>query len=73
MKAIVLSHEAGGSYLLDNTGSYHFAKAFTHMPIGSEVDLEADKRERRVAKCVGLAACTAFVALAVCFIVKRRL
>ena len=72
MRAIVLSHDAGGTYLLDNSGSYHFAKSFTHMPIGSEIELKADNCERRLAKYVGLAACTTLVVIATCFIAQRR-
>ena len=72
MKAIVLSHAAGGSYLLDKSGSFQFAKSFTHLPIGTEVELKAKPCEGRLAKYVGIAACAALAVLAACVIAKRK-
>ncbi|MCL2498414.1 MAG: hypothetical protein FWF06_07365, partial [Symbiobacteriaceae bacterium] len=37
MKAIIMSHENSGSYLLDRDGCVWFAKGYTHLAIGEEV------------------------------------
>ena len=41
MKAIVISHENGGSYVMDQKGCFRFVKRHVIMPVGTEIDLGA--------------------------------
>jgi len=41
--AIILSHEDGGTYVLDRDGSYRFIKGYTERPVGSEITLPRQK------------------------------
>ena len=43
MKAIIMSHENGGSYCIDNTGSFHFVKGFQDKAIGTEITIQVKK------------------------------
>ena len=43
MKAIILSHENGGSYCIDSTGSFHFVKGYENMEIGTEICIKVKK------------------------------
>lgn len=40
MKAVILSHENGGSYVVDKTGSFKFVKGYESRPIGTEINLK---------------------------------
>ena len=46
MKAIVLSHENGGSYCIDSTGSFHFVKGYENVDIGTEIIVHVKKPMR---------------------------
>ena len=72
MKALVLSHENGGSYLLESTGSYLFSKSFTHMPIGSEVEIKSNYGKERLTRLIVPVACVALVAVVISIIKKHR-
>ena len=65
MKAIILSHENGGTYCIDSTGSFHFVKGYESMDIGTEITIRKRKPDyvrRFVFLAVGLAAfCAIFV------------
>ena len=37
MKAIIMSHEKGGSYCIDSNGSFHFVKGYTNVAVGTEI------------------------------------
>ena len=71
MKAIVLSHTSGGSYLLDNTGSYHFSKSYAQVPIGTEVELKANHDRGKLVKCFWVAAIITATALTISHIAKK--
>jgi len=62
MKAIILSHERGGSYVLDSEGDYHFVKKHTSHPIGSEIEFYHQSRRRRFA-AVAVVSCFALAVL----------
>jgi len=40
MKAIIISHEDGGSYVMDKAGSFRFVRGYDELPIGAEIELE---------------------------------
>lgn len=46
MKAIILSHENGGSYCIDSNGSFHFVKGHEDKGIGAEIFIETKKPAR---------------------------
>ena len=63
MKAIIMSHEDGGTYVMDREGSFRFVKGYSSQPIGKEIEVREwiTARQMRVAV---LAAClTLFLAL----------
>jgi len=39
MKAIIISHENGGSYVMEKSGSFRFVKGYDSRPIGTEIEL----------------------------------
>ena len=39
MKAIIFSHEKGGSYVMDSEGFFDFVKGYTKQPIGTEIEI----------------------------------
>ena len=41
MKAIIMSHEHGGSYVMDREGSFRFVKGYTSQLIGTEIELKS--------------------------------
>jgi len=41
MKAIIMSHEKGGSYVMDKEGAFRHVLGHTHKPIGAEIELKA--------------------------------
>ena len=43
LKAIIMSHENGGSYCIDSTGSFHFVKGFQNVAIGTEITIKKKK------------------------------
>jgi len=55
MKAIILSHERGGSYALDRNGCYQFVKGHTARPVGEEIEL-ALRPQIQYAKIASIAA-----------------
>ncbi|MCL2546704.1 MAG: hypothetical protein FWE06_05855 [Oscillospiraceae bacterium] len=71
MKAIVMSHEDGGTYVLDKAGAFKFVKGYESQPIGQEIELEPVLRKKNEAsrersffhtfKPVLLAACLTFI------------
>ena len=40
MKAIIMSHERGGSYVLERSGSFRFVNGYTSRLIGTEIELK---------------------------------
>ena len=40
MKAIIFSHEDGGTYVMDSDGSFRFVKGYTTQPIGAEIEIK---------------------------------
>ena len=46
LKAIIMSHENGGSYCIDSTGSFHFVKGYEDVDIGTEIVIETKKPAR---------------------------
>ena len=62
MKAIIMSHENGGSYCIDSTGSFHFVKGYENEEIGTEITIQTKKpvRVRRL-----LAICVAAIVVVV--------
>lgn len=67
MKAIIMSHENGGSYVLDDTGSFQFVKGYTSKPIGYEIDLTKQAGIRSNVNFTRLTALAAGIALIVVF------
>jgi len=39
MKAIIMSHERGGSYVMDKEGFFEFVKGYAAQPIGTEIEI----------------------------------
>jgi len=39
LKAIIFSHEKGGSYVMDSEGFFDFVKGYTKQPIGTEIEI----------------------------------
>ena len=48
MKAIIMSHENGGSYCIDSTGSFHFVKGYENEEIGTEITIQAKKPSQKL-------------------------
>ena len=46
MKAVIMSHEDGGSYCIDSTGSFHFVKGYEDVDIGTEIIIQTKKPSR---------------------------
>lgn len=40
MKAVIISHQDGGSYVLEKTGAFRFVRGQDAQPVGAEVELE---------------------------------
>ena len=38
-----MSHEDGGSYCIDSTGSFHFVKGYENVDIGTEITIQTKK------------------------------
>ena len=55
MKAIILSHEKGGSYVLDRDGSFRFLKGYASYAVGSEIEFKLQPAIDY--KVIALAAC----------------
>ena len=56
MKAVVMSHEHGGSYVLCSNGDFRFAKGYTSRSVGAEVEIESQPLGGHF-KIVAMAAC----------------
>ena len=56
MKAIIMSHEDGGSYCIDSTGSFHFVKGYENVDIGTEITIKVKKPTRIIRLWVACAA-----------------
>ena len=41
-----MSHENGGSYCIDSTGSFHFVKGYENEDIGTEITIQTKKPTR---------------------------
>ncbi|MCL2150918.1 MAG: hypothetical protein FWH50_01675, partial [Coriobacteriia bacterium] len=41
MKAIIISHEDDGSYVMDREGSFRFVKGYSSRPVGMEIEIAA--------------------------------
>ena len=39
MKAIIVNHERGGSYVMDHAGCFRFVKGYASQPVGAEIEL----------------------------------
>ena len=71
MKAIVMSHENGGSYCIDSTGSFHFVKGYEDVDIGTEITIQT-KKPTSVSRL--LVACVAvLIAVAIASVTCARL
>ena len=46
LKAIIMSHENGGSYCIDSSGSFHFVKGYENVDIGTEITIQTKKSSR---------------------------
>jgi len=44
MKAIIMSHEKGGSYVMDREGDFRFVKGYSTLPIGTEIVIQSRPR-----------------------------
>ena len=60
MKAIILSHERGGSYAMDREGGFRFVKGYASQPIGTEIELQT-QYYRNYRRLAAIAACFALV------------
>ena len=56
LKAVIMSHEDGGSYCIDSTGSFHFVKGYENVDIGTEITIQPKKPKRLRRLCVACAA-----------------
>jgi len=56
MKAVILSHEDGGTYLLDRNGDFRFVRGSLALPVGAEVDIWSSAVTRFIRTAI-LAAC----------------
>jgi hypothetical protein len=63
MKAIIISHENGGTYVMDKDGSFKFVKGHTDKPVGTEIVI-IEKKPINYLRVTALAACFALVILA---------
>ena len=52
MKAIIMSHENGGSYCIDSTGSFHFVKGYENVDIGTEITISIKKPSHVRKMCI---------------------
>jgi len=52
MKAVIVSHKRGGSYVLDHQGSFRFVRGHTSQPVGSEISVPAPGTPSRLATMV---------------------
>jgi len=59
MKAIIFSHDRGGSYVMDREGCFHFVKGYTSHPIGAEIELklQAVPNLKKIRRIAAFAAC----------------
>ncbi|MCL1982236.1 MAG: hypothetical protein FWG53_03960, partial [Clostridiales bacterium] len=61
MKAILMSHENGGSYVMDKEGFFQFVRGYGSLPIGTEIDLVPQAKllvfSAKAARLSALAAC----------------
>ena len=64
LKAIIMSHENGGSYCIDSTGSFHFVKGYQGLDIGTEITIEKKKPARLRKICFAFAAILIAAAIA---------
>ena len=60
MRAIIVSHERGGSYVLDREGSFRYVKGFDSRPIGTEVEVNQTLAGGQL-KSFAIAACLMLV------------
>lgn len=65
MKAIILSHERGGSYVMDHNGCYWFVKGHAARLIGSEIDFKPQPQVS-LAQIASMAACIVLIVLIGC-------
>lgn len=52
-----MSHEDGGSYILDRQGMFHFVKGHTALPVGTEIVVEVQAPKSRLPRVLPLVAC----------------
>jgi len=64
VKAIIISNERGGSYVMDHDGVFSFVYGYASLPVGTEIEIK-ERPNTNLTKIVSLAAC--FV-LAVSFV-----
>ena len=63
MKAIVMSHENGGSYCIDSTGSFHFVKGYDNVDIGTEINIQVKMPSRFRKLCFAAVGVLVFVVI----------
>ena len=63
MKAVIMSHENGGSYCIDSTGSFHFVKGFEDKDIGTEITIQVKKPRNFRRLCLACAAAVIVVVI----------
>jgi len=61
MKAVIISHQDGGSYVLEKTGAFRFVRGQDAQPVGAEVELEPPPAVS-YRQFAAMAACFALVA-----------
>ena len=62
LKAIIMSHENGGSYVLDRDGGFRFVKSCASKPIGAEIEIKSQTTVN-ISRYAAFAACLVFVVL----------
>ena len=60
LKAIIFSHERGGSYVMDSEGGFDFVKGYTAHPVGAEIEISL-KPPISLMRVASLAACFVLV------------
>ena len=62
MKAIIFSHENGGSYVMEKEGAFRFVTGYSSHPIGAEVDIRPAYSVNNIMRIAAAAACFIIIA-----------
>ena len=68
MKAIIMSHENGGSYVMDREGNFRFVRGSMSLPVGTEIAMKSQAtviylRNSAIAACIAVVALLSSFAL----------